>query len=128
VELGTDEVQIRLQAKEGWAAAHSPQCVVILATELTDELLAEGRARELARLIKERREGLNCAYTDRIRVGIVTDSAKLVEAARLFADYIRGETLAALLTINTITDMPASAEPVTLRADGDELQLYVGAA
>jgi isoleucyl-tRNA synthetase len=122
VELGPDEVQIRLQAKEGWAAAHSPQCVVILSTELTDELLAEGRARELVRLIQDRRKELDCAYTDRIHVGIVTDSAKLLEAAVMFAATIQNETLAVTLSTFALDDI----EPVTLRADGDELQLYVG--
>ena len=122
VDLGPDEVQIRLQAKDGYAAAHSPQCVVILSTELTDELLAEGRARELVRLIQDRRKEINCAYTDRIRVGIVTDSAKLTEAITMFADYIKSETLAVKLSSEAI----AGAVPVTLHADGNELRLYVG--
>ena len=56
-------------------------------------------------------------YTDRIRVGIVTESAKLTEVATQFADYIRGETLAVELTIGMLVGI----EPVTLRADGDEL-------
>jgi isoleucyl-tRNA synthetase len=122
VELGPDEVQIRLQAKAGWAAAHSPQCVVILSTELTEELLAEGRARELVRLIQDRRKELNCAYTDRIRVSIVTDSRKLKEAATVFADTIKSETLAVTLTTTALDGI----EPVTLRADGEELMLFVG--
>ncbi len=42
VSLDRDDIQIRLQAKEGWAAAQGKHCVVVLATELTDELIAEG--------------------------------------------------------------------------------------
>ena len=41
VELDADDIQIRLQAKEGWTAAQGPSCVVVLSTELTEELIAE---------------------------------------------------------------------------------------
>jgi len=68
VTLDSDDVQVRLQAKEGWAAAQGHASVVVLATELTEELIAEGLARELVRLIQDRRKELACDYTDRIAV------------------------------------------------------------
>ncbi len=42
VTLDSDDIQVRLQAKEGWAAAQGHAVVVVLATELTDELIREG--------------------------------------------------------------------------------------
>ena len=42
VTLEPEDIEIRLQAKEGWAAAQGPGCVVVLSTELTDELIREG--------------------------------------------------------------------------------------
>ncbi|MCA9228670.1 MAG: class I tRNA ligase family protein, partial [Planctomycetales bacterium] len=42
VELDQDDIQVRLQAKPGWAAAQGRGCVVVLSTELTPELLREG--------------------------------------------------------------------------------------
>ena len=37
---------------------------------------------------------MGCQFTDRIVVGIVTESAELKAAIEQFGDYIRGETLA----------------------------------
>ncbi|MDR1384065.1 MAG: isoleucine--tRNA ligase [Planctomycetaceae bacterium] len=122
IELTSEEIQIRLQAKDGWAAAHSPLCVVILSTELNETLLAEGRAREIVRLIQDRRKELNCNYTDRIRVGIVTDSKILNNAAVQFSDYIKSETLAVELSPNAIADV----EGVALKVDGEGVRLFVG--
>ena len=45
-----EDIQIRLQAKEGWAAAQGTGCVVVLSTELTDELIREGLARDMVRV------------------------------------------------------------------------------
>ena len=73
VELDAQDLQVRLQAKEGWAAAQGPTAVVVLSTELTPELIIEGWARELVHAIQNRRKDLGCEYTDRIAVGVVTD-------------------------------------------------------
>ena len=54
--LDADDIQVRLQAKEGWAAAQGHAVVVVLATELTEELIREGLARELVRTIQDRRK------------------------------------------------------------------------
>ena len=78
-----------LQAKEGWAAAQGHAVVVVLATELTDDLIREGLARELVRTIQDRRKEMGCEFTDRIAVGIVTESAELKAAIEQFRDYIR---------------------------------------
>ncbi|MDR1494172.1 MAG: isoleucine--tRNA ligase [Planctomycetaceae bacterium] len=128
VELTSEEIQIRLQAKDGWAAAHSPLCVVVLSTELNETLYAEGRARELVRFIQDRRKELNCDYTDRIRVGIVADatnltadSSNLIAAVVQFSDYIKGETLAIELSTNAIADV----EGATLNVDGEDARLFV---
>ncbi|HLA85274.1 MAG TPA: isoleucine--tRNA ligase [Thermoguttaceae bacterium] len=121
VTLDRDDIQIRLQAKPGWAAAQGRQCVVVLSTELTPELVAEGRARELVRVIQDRRKEIGCEYTDRIRVGVVTESAELLEAAQAFADYIRGETLAVALDGQPID----AVDPLELKVAGFEMKLYV---
>ncbi|MDR0871228.1 MAG: isoleucine--tRNA ligase [Planctomycetaceae bacterium] len=120
VELLPDEIQVRLQAKDGWAAAQGSSCVVVLSTELTDELLAEGRAREVVRLIQDRRKAMNCNYTDRIVVGIETQSAKLGNALRHHFEYIKGETLATDIKKKAVADN-GTAEDI----DGEELTLSV---
>ena len=62
--------------------------MVVLSTELTPELVAEGWARELVHAIQNRRKDLDCEYTDRIAVGIETESEEITKAARDFRDYI----------------------------------------
>jgi isoleucyl-tRNA synthetase len=117
VTLGPDEIQVRLQAKEGWAAAQGRSVVVVLATELTPDLIREGIARELVRTIQDRRKEIGCQFTDRIAIGLVTDSAELKEAIEQFADYIRGETLATELTSTPLTDAdPLAVELVDFTA------------
>ena len=121
VELTSEEVQVRLLAKEGFAAAQGSNCVVVLATELTPELIAEGRARELVRAIQDRRKELNCDYVARIVVGIVSDYAEALEAATVHADYVKGETLAVELKFESISGV----EPVELKLDGQNVAIYV---
>ena len=121
VQLTEEEVLIRLNAKEGYAAAQGEDCVVLLATELTEELLREGRARELVRIIQDRRKEMGCAYTDRIAVGIESESAAIGAAIESFADYIKGETLAVELVRASLPGV----EPIESKADGEKLNLYV---
>jgi isoleucyl-tRNA synthetase len=121
VELTNEEIQIRLTAKEGWTAAQGTSCVVVLSTELTDELLSEGRAREIVRLIQDRRKELNLNYTDRIAVGIETASKVLGDALQQHIEYIKGETLAVDLKKNTIS----GTETTACSIDGEDLILSV---
>ena len=121
IALDGGDLKVRLQAKEGWAAAQGHRCVVVLSTELTEELIAEGHARELVRVIQDRRKEMDCEYTDRIAVGMVTESAELRAAIDRFGDYIRCETLAVELGAKSIAD----AEPVELEAAAHKLTLYV---
>ena len=123
VELDSDDLQVRLQAKPGWAAAHSPTCVVVLSTELTPQLVREGLARDLVRLIQERRKELDCQYTDRIQVGLVTESDELRQAIDENREYVCGETLAIELTGEPL----AGVEPSQHDVGGAVFELFVQA-
>ncbi len=94
IVLDEQDIQVRLKAKPGWAAAQGARCVVVLSTELTDALIGEGWANDLIRFIQERRKELDCQYTDRIHVGLKTDSAELLAAVANNQDRIQQETLA----------------------------------
>ena len=121
VELTSDEVQVRLLAKEGFAAAQGANCVVVLATELTPELVEEGLAREIVRSVQDRRKELNCEYTARIAVGVATDSEAIIAAATKNAEYVKSETLAVELKAEALADV----EPVEVKIDGAVVSIYV---
>lgn len=121
VELDSDDVQVRLQAKEGWAAAQGASCVVVLSTELTPQLIREGLARDLVRLIQDRRKDLDCKYTDRIQVGFVTSSEEIQTAVEENVDYIKGETLATQLASNPL----GGTDGVEHSVADNEVTIYV---
>ncbi|MEX2186456.1 MAG: class I tRNA ligase family protein [Pirellulales bacterium] len=117
IELDGEDIEVRLQAKPGWAAAQGKQCVVVLSTELTDELIQEGIAKDLVRAIQDRRKDIACEYTARIEVSIATTSEPVRAAIAAFAEYIQGETLAAKLhvtaeAISDAAEVTVADEPV----------------
>jgi isoleucyl-tRNA synthetase len=94
VELSGEEIQVLLQAKPGRAAAQGSQCVVVLDTELTPELIRQGMANDVIRLIQDLRKERDLQYTDRIHLSLLTDDAELRQAIDENADRIASETLA----------------------------------
>ncbi len=93
IELDSEDIQVGLKAKEGWAAAQGKGSVVVLSTELTPELLREGIARDIVRLIQDRRKELNLEYTDRIEVKIFSEVAEVASSYTSNWPFIAGETL-----------------------------------
>ena len=119
IELGREDLQVRLQAKEGWAAAEGNQCVVVLSTELTDALVREGMVRDLVRVIQDRRKELDCAFTDRIQLGILTDSDALRAALGEHQEYLLAETLSQSIVFDQLTadaglEVAVGDQPLTL--------------
>jgi len=121
VELDSDDVQIRLAAKEGWAAAQGSGCVVVLSTELTDELIEEGVANEIVRVIQDRRKEMGLEFTDRIEIGIVTESDLVRRAVAAHREYIMRETLA----IRLVDEPLAGVEPLGKPIEGEPVTFYV---
>ncbi|MEX2167949.1 MAG: isoleucine--tRNA ligase [Pirellulales bacterium] len=124
IALDNEDIEVRLQAKEGWAAAQGKGCVVVLATELTPDLVAEGLARDLVRVIQDHRKACGCEYTDRIDVGLKTDSSELAAAIQEHRDYIAQETLASRLLDVTLT----GAEEILIELGGHKLSLSMQVA
>lgn len=121
IEFDDEDLQVRLQAKEGWTAAQGPTTVVVLSTELTDELIREGHARDINRQIQDRRKQLDCQFTDRIEVGIVTESEELRKAIEENVEHIKGETLADSIAFKAL----AGVEPLECEVAGVTVKIYV---
>jgi isoleucyl-tRNA synthetase len=107
LELDNEDIQVRLQAKPGWAAAQGAETVVVLNTELTPELIAEGLSKDLIRLIQDRRKAMNLEYTDRIAIALVTSSDELTKAIEANRESIVGETLGSTLEFKPLSGAEA---------------------
>jgi isoleucyl-tRNA synthetase len=121
LSLDGEDLQVRLQAKPGWAAAQGRSCVAVLSTELTPALILEGLAREVVHAIQTRRRDLTCEYTDRIEVAIATDSPELRTAIGQFREYICGETLA----VDLNETIPPGADAAELAIAEHHARLFV---
>jgi isoleucyl-tRNA synthetase len=66
---------------------------VAIDLSLSDDLLAEGFARELVNKIQNMRKSANLEVTDRIRLGI-SHSDQADKALKKYGNYIKNETLA----------------------------------
>ena len=93
IELTTDDVEVRLKAKDGFAAASETGQVVLLETEITEALRLEGLAREVVNRLQRARKDLDLAYDTRIEVKWRAEG-ELATAISTHADHIANETLA----------------------------------
>jgi isoleucyl-tRNA synthetase len=119
VVVEKDDVLIRTTAKEGWAAAESPLAVVVVASGLTPELIAEGLVREVVHAVQSQRKTLDLEFTDRIDLAFDTSSTELKAALEKHLDYVAGETLAASATFGTL----AGGTSESLDLDGHPLTI-----
>ena len=76
------------------------------------------------RVIQDRRKELGCEFTDRIKVGVETDSAELKAAVDSHNSYIAGETLADKLSIGPLKGL----EPLKTKIGEAIADLFVRVA
>lgn len=91
--LFSEDVEITRKVHEGWIAMNAGMITIALDTELNEELILEGIARELVNKINTMRRDANLAVTDRINVHLAT-TEKVKKALTCFGNYVREEVLA----------------------------------
>jgi isoleucyl-tRNA synthetase len=109
-DLLSDEVEVKVVAKEGFAVAEDGPYVAALVTELTPDLVNEGLAREFVRRVQDLRKQAGLDVADRIRL-YVDASPGLAQAIAAYQEYITTETLTLELVFS---ELPAS---VTARSE-----------
>ena len=109
VTLAPDEVEIQATPRPGTAVAEDDGLVLVLDTELTPELRAEGDARELQRAIQDLRKDAGLELDDRIELWV--DGLSPEVAAHLPA--VAEETLAVLRT----GEPPAGVQRATIELE-----------
>jgi len=118
-EILPDEVEVKAQAKEGFAVAEEGPYVAALVTELTPELVQEGLAREFVRRVQDLRKSSELDVADRINLFVVA-SANLKSAIEAHREYITSETLSVSLDFN---EPPAGASSVEDNFDGEKVKV-----
>ena len=88
-----EDVEITSEDLPGWFVATDGKLTVALDTSLTDELLAEGIAREIVNRVQNIRKGSDLMVTDRINLFIENHDG-IVNAIHSYGDYIKNEVLA----------------------------------
>jgi isoleucyl-tRNA synthetase len=92
-DIMLEDVIIKTEDLPGWKSASDGSITVALDVNLTDDLLAEGTARDLVNRIQNIRKDKDFNVTDRIVVRIERHPA-IVAAVEKYADYIQAEVLA----------------------------------
>jgi isoleucyl-tRNA synthetase len=118
-EILPEEVEVRVQARSGFAVASEGAYIAALVTDLTPELVQEGLAREFVRRVQDLRKTAGLEISDRIVVHYKV-SDLLYLAVKNFADYIKNETLSVELVAGPVPDdLPRVSDSF----DGEEMQV-----
>ncbi|MEM7433498.1 MAG: DUF5915 domain-containing protein, partial [Myxococcota bacterium] len=123
IELTPDEVEVRLSAKQDFAAASGNGQVVVVDTRIDDDLRREGLAREVINRVQRARKAMNLPYETRIHVSWKAEG-EVARAIEQYADRIAGETLA-----STFKPGDASGDTVEkTEVEGESLELGIRAS
>jgi len=109
VELAAEDVLTAPMQKPGFVALEDRGVTVVLDTNLTEELINEGYAREVVSKIQNMRKDAGFEVTDRINVRYTCDD-KLAAAIEAGAAMIMNGTLALTLTRAAAEEGDTSAE------------------
>ena len=128
LDLGAERItvtpadfEITSEDMPGWLVSTEGKLTVALDITLTDELRAEGAARELINRIQNIRKESGFEVTDKIRVEIEAKPA-VEQALAGFSDYIAAQTLAVEVKAATA---PAGAVVVDSDLDDEPLKIAV---
>ena len=103
-ELTNEMVLVSLKQKEGYASTSNNKTCVVLNTELTEDLILEGLAREFVRKVQSLRKDADFVITDHIKVYYKGTKA-VHEMLDKYRDYVMGEVLGdELIEDESLTD------------------------
>jgi isoleucyl-tRNA synthetase len=91
--VGFDDIEIRRSKREGVEVETEGELTVALDTTVTDELRAEGMAREFINRVQNLRKSAQLQVSDRISI-VTVAPGPLAEAINRHREYICAETLA----------------------------------
>jgi isoleucyl-tRNA synthetase len=128
IELADGEYERKLVATDPGATAELPggTGLVVLDTAVTDELAAEGVARDVVRAVQQARRDAGLEVSDRITVTLLAES-HVGDAVRTHEKFLRSETLADDVAYGSLDAHPADAPKASV-GDGASVGVLVARA
>ncbi len=113
-----EDVEVIHEDLKGWMVESDGSLTVALDTELGDELIEEGLAREFVNRVQNMRKDAGLEVTDRIRI-YHRSSERLAKALTRLSSYVRQETLATEISITpppalTLVDADINGEATSI--------------
>jgi len=128
-EISLEELVIEREPRSGIVVASEGAVTIVLDTEISPQLEAEGLAREVINRVQAMRREAGFDVSDRIVIEYETADVRLREAIETHADLIAAETLAESLTLGPIGDQSRGAGSQRLEDSssvaGHEIHLLV---
>jgi isoleucyl-tRNA synthetase len=124
LEEGEFELRLHAVSEGSTRTLPGPEGLVILQVDTTPALEAEGVARDVVRLVQQRRRQLGLAVSDRIELTIGAP-ATVVTALEAHRDWLAAQTLATALSISRTDDGAASDPDAVTLADGAVVTIRV---
>jgi len=121
-ELSSEHVELRREAKSGTPIETARGVTVFFDTELSQELLDEGLAREFVNRIQRMRKEAEFEIADRIAIHYLP-SKKVSKAVTAFGDYIQSETLAVKMVLESAE--PAGEFVQEQAIEGDKVKIAI---
>ena len=125
IELSTDDVEIIHNEIDDWVVAQENGVTVAIDTEITQELLSQGCAREVINRIQSLRKALDLNLTDRIAISM-QGSKTIIKAVSDNLEIIKNETLSTQLlfeqskTNQAVEHFTINDETVSISIELDE--------
>ena len=91
--LDRENTILSIEVKDGYTASSNSNLCVVLNTNLTENLILEGLAREMVRTVQSLRKEADFVITDHINVYYAGDS-DIDDMLKEFTEYVKNETLA----------------------------------
>ncbi len=100
-KISPDDIKILTENKPGLVVETEGDLTVALETDISDELLYEGLAREFVNRVQNMRKDAGFEVTDRINIWVQA-SPKFSAAIKKMLEYIRNETLAQIVNLGEL--------------------------
>lgn len=123
MEPGEYNLQLKSLVSKGAQALPSNDAIVVLDLTITPELEAEGRARDLVRMIQQARKDAGLNVADRIALAIDLP-ADFKDAVAAHGEYIKEQTLAVSLAEGSAK----SEQRITQELDGEKFVIGISKA